>query len=176
MLNCIRRDDGYLEDFMAEGYAPCSSEIRQISTIRKLYEQQLEMYQNKTHRVDDRIVSIQQPYLRPIVRGKTKAPVEFGTKFDLRTTRAEPCRMHVNAIVNGRGTILRECWSTRSTATVRTGSTVKIMVSGCQGQSLGDRVPNPFPERNGKSNTVITRTGLKLSGHSASANAAIASA
>ena len=38
MLNCIRRDDGYLEDFMAEGYAPCSSEIRQISTIRKLYE------------------------------------------------------------------------------------------------------------------------------------------
>ena len=83
MLNCIRRDDGYLEDFMAEGYAPCSSEIRQISTIRKLYEQQLEMYQNKTHRVDDRIVSIQQPYLRPIVRGKTKAPVEFGTKFDL---------------------------------------------------------------------------------------------
>lgn len=83
MLNCIRRDDGYLEDFMAEGYAPYSSEIRQITTIRKLYEQQLEMYQNKTHRVDDRIVSIQQPYLRPIVRGKTKAPVEFGTKFDL---------------------------------------------------------------------------------------------
>ena len=41
------------------------------------------MYQNKTNRVDDRIVSIQQLYLRPIVRGKTKAPVEFGTKFDL---------------------------------------------------------------------------------------------
>ena len=83
MLNCIKRDYGYLENFMSEGYAPYSSEIRQISTIRKLYEQQLEMYQNRTHRVDNRIVSIQQPYLRPIVRGKTKAPVEFGTKFDL---------------------------------------------------------------------------------------------
>ena len=83
MLNCIRRDNGYLEDFMSEGYAPYSNEIRQISTIRKLYEQQLEMYQNRTRRVDDRIVSIQQPYIRPIVRGKTKAPVEFGTKFDL---------------------------------------------------------------------------------------------
>ena len=39
MLNCILRDDGYLEDFMMEGYAPYSSEIRQISMIRKLYEQ-----------------------------------------------------------------------------------------------------------------------------------------
>ena len=24
-----------------------------------------------------------QPWIRPIVRGKTKAPVEFGAKFDL---------------------------------------------------------------------------------------------
>ena len=41
------------------------------------------MYQNHTHSVENRIVSIQQPYLRPIVRGKVKAPVEFGAKFDL---------------------------------------------------------------------------------------------
>ena len=179
MLNCIRRDDGYLEDFMAEGYAPCSSEIRQISTIRKLYEQQLEMYQNKTHRVDDRIVSIQQPYLRPIVRGKTKAPVEFGTKFDLSLDEHGMGRIEKISFdpYNESGTLQDACERYRErTGTVRTGSTVKIMVSGCQGQSLGDRVPNPFPERNGKSNTVITRTGLKLSGHSASANAAIASA
>ena len=27
--------------------------------------------------------SISQPWLRPIVRGKVKAPVEFGAKFDL---------------------------------------------------------------------------------------------
>ena len=41
------------------------------------------MYQNKTHSVDNRIVSIAQPWIRPIVRGKTKSPVEFGAKFDL---------------------------------------------------------------------------------------------
>ncbi|MQN00728.1 MAG: transposase [bacterium LCO1.1] len=41
------------------------------------------MYDNKTHKVADRIVSIAQPYIRPIVRGKTKSPVEFGIKFDL---------------------------------------------------------------------------------------------
>jgi hypothetical protein len=41
------------------------------------------MYEEKTHSVKNRIVSIGQPYLRPIVRGKAKNPVEFGAKFDL---------------------------------------------------------------------------------------------
>ena len=35
------------------------------------------------HSAENRIVSISQPWIRPIVRGKTKAPVEFGAKFDL---------------------------------------------------------------------------------------------
>ena len=38
--------------------------------------------QKKIH-TKERIVSISQPWLRPIVRGKAKAPVEFGAKFDL---------------------------------------------------------------------------------------------
>lgn len=41
------------------------------------------MFGKKPHRVKDRIVSISQPYIRPIVRGKVKTPVEFGIKFDL---------------------------------------------------------------------------------------------
>ena len=41
------------------------------------------MYDNRVHSVPDRIVSISQPYIRPIVRGKAKAPVEFGAKLDL---------------------------------------------------------------------------------------------
>ena len=38
------------------------------------------MYDENIHSVDDRIVSIAQPHLRPIVRGKTNTPVEFGAK------------------------------------------------------------------------------------------------
>jgi hypothetical protein len=45
--------------------------------------QQKYMYDNNVHSVPDRIVSISQPYIRPIVRGKAAAPVEFGAKFDL---------------------------------------------------------------------------------------------
>ncbi|MBQ4485692.1 MAG: transposase, partial [Oscillospiraceae bacterium] len=33
--------------------------------------------------VEDRIVSISQPHIRPIVRGKAKSPVEFGAKYDV---------------------------------------------------------------------------------------------
>ena len=36
-----------------------------------------------SHSVDNRIVSIAQPWIRSIVRGKTKSPVEFGAKIDL---------------------------------------------------------------------------------------------
>ena len=52
-------------------------------TINKLYEHQQYMYDNKIHSVEYRIVSITQPWLRPIVRGKVKTPVEFGAKLDL---------------------------------------------------------------------------------------------
>jgi hypothetical protein len=41
------------------------------------------MYKTKTHRVDDRFVSIHQPHVRPLVRGKSKADVEFGAKIHL---------------------------------------------------------------------------------------------
>ena len=40
------------------------------------------MFDHKTHSVTDRIVSISQPWIRPIVRGKANASVEFGAKLD----------------------------------------------------------------------------------------------
>lgn len=93
----IRRDIGYLENFIQDGYAPTSKESTLLLTIYKLYEQQQYMYQNKTHSVDNHIVSIAQPWIRPIVRGKTKSPVEFGAKFDLSYRTRENrkyCKMH----------------------------------------------------------------------------------
>ena len=54
-----------------------------LGIVRSLFEQQKCMFDNRTHSVDNRIVSLSQPYLRPIVRGKIKAPVEFGAKLDI---------------------------------------------------------------------------------------------
>jgi len=41
------------------------------------------MYINGVKRVDNRIVSISQPHIRPIVRGKAGKAVEFGAKISL---------------------------------------------------------------------------------------------
>jgi len=49
--------------------------------IQTLFEQQLEMFKTHTHTVEHRIVSIHQPHVRPIVRGKASAQVEFGSKI-----------------------------------------------------------------------------------------------
>ena len=82
-LSYVRRDIGYLEGYFSQGYVPDTKEIPVILTIFKLYEQQEYMYRNKVHSVPERIVSISQPWIRPIVRGKVKAPVEFGAKLDV---------------------------------------------------------------------------------------------
>jgi transposase, IS5 family len=54
-----------------------------LLVIATVYEQQLSMYENKQQRVDDRIVSLTQPHIRPIVRGKAGTPVEFGAKLSV---------------------------------------------------------------------------------------------
>ena len=58
-------------------------ERERLLTIYTFHEQQKEMLDNKTHSVEDRIVSLSQPWIRPIVRGKTKAPTEFGAKISI---------------------------------------------------------------------------------------------
>ena len=58
-------------------------ELELLDIIRKIYTQQQEMYDNKSHTVKDRIVSIHQPYIRPMVRGKAGKDVEFGAKTSL---------------------------------------------------------------------------------------------
>ena len=41
------------------------------------------MYRNKTNKIESRIVSLSQPHIRPIVRGKAGAQTEFGAKLTI---------------------------------------------------------------------------------------------
>jgi hypothetical protein len=54
-----------------------------LLVINTLYEQQKQMHKTRQHKVEDRIVSIHQPHVRPIVRGKAQAKVEFGAKIHI---------------------------------------------------------------------------------------------
>lgn len=57
--------------------------IVRLDTIRKVLEQQTFMIETGTHSVEDRIVNLRQSHVRPIVRGKVNAPVEFGQKVSV---------------------------------------------------------------------------------------------
>jgi len=56
-------------------------QYKYLLVVSTLYYQQKQMYDSGTHSVEDRIVSIHQPHVRPIVRGKSQAKVEFGAKI-----------------------------------------------------------------------------------------------
>jgi hypothetical protein len=58
-------------------------QYKYLLVIQTLYEQQLYMFNERVHSIDHRIVSIHQPHVRPIVRGKTNANVEFGAKIQV---------------------------------------------------------------------------------------------
>jgi IS5 family transposase len=62
---------------------PSPLNVRDLKTfwiVQEIYRQQKEMYNNRNHQVSDRIVSVAQPYVRPIVRGKAGKHTEFGAK------------------------------------------------------------------------------------------------
>ena len=54
-----------------------------LKEIPKVYSQQKEMFENDRNSCENRIVSLEQPHVRPIVRGKRPNPTEFGQKVHL---------------------------------------------------------------------------------------------
>lgn len=87
LLECVNRDikhiDNMLDIFEMNGapFPLIYSEQRLLWIIRTAYLQQKFMYDTVTKSCSDRIVSIFQPHVRPIPRGKTKAQIEFGSKL-----------------------------------------------------------------------------------------------
>lgn len=86
-LNYLKRNlttiDSLLDQEKTELNLLNSKELRQLWIIRELYNQQQCMYENRKHTHPDRIVSLSQPHVRAIVRGKARNRVEFGAKLSL---------------------------------------------------------------------------------------------
>ena len=78
-LSYLRRNLLAIEKMGAAEPLPEALKAR-LAVIKSLYGQQSEMYAEKKHSVADRIVSLHSPWVRPIIRGKANAPVEFGAK------------------------------------------------------------------------------------------------
>ena len=83
-LQYIKRNLSDIEKLIEEGAHLENLSIREdkkLLVATEIYRQQLLMYENKTKRVDERIVSLSQPHVRPIMRGKPRQATEFGEKL-----------------------------------------------------------------------------------------------
>jgi transposase, IS5 family len=58
-------------------------DLERFKTIRKVFEQQKQLHEDPKSKIEDRIVSLHQPHIRPIVRGKENKRVEFGPKVNM---------------------------------------------------------------------------------------------
>ena len=103
MLGCLHRDILTLMDLTAGENRSRLDYLRKdqrrvLDATMKMYFQQEQMHSTGEHRCDDRIVSIFQPHVRPIVRGKASAKTEFGAKIGV-------------SVVNGYNFIDHHSWN-----------------------------------------------------------------
>ena len=151
-LQYVRRNLGIV-DRMLQGATLGAESLSQrkqklLTTIRKLVDQQTAMYKTKTHSVADRIVNLYQPHVRPIVRGKAGAAVEFGAKVAI-------------SLENGYSRIEKLSWDAYNEA-----GTLKETVegykrrNGCYPEAiLADRI-----YRNRDNLAYCKKYGIRLSG------------
>ena len=85
-LRCLQADFQIFLDFLGRQtgtFLSCFSrrDYKCLRAAFKMYGQQKMMFGQNVRSCADRIISIYRPHLRPIVRGKAKARVEFGAKI-----------------------------------------------------------------------------------------------
>ncbi len=85
-LQYLRRNSSHIEKLLdAVSCPPFPLEYklqRQYWILQLLYHQQKGMYQNKERRCEDRIVSVSQPHVCPIVRGKAGKSTDLKSQVE----------------------------------------------------------------------------------------------
>ena len=171
-LAYLRRDLDAIDGKLSLGKNLPPRQAERLDTIRTVYEQQKYMYDNRTHSVPDRIVSVSQPFVRPIVRGKAGKPVSLARSWtsvsltDGRgwsavlltpTMRQEICGKWQSGSERERGITPAGSWRTKSTETGRISA-------------IARRMGSVFPARLwGGPRRVKPETRLRTIGMSASA-------
>ena len=85
-LAYLRRNLSHIDVLLTKGASLSQlsrHNYRMLLVVSELLRQQQLMYQSRSRRIDDRIVNLTQPHVRPMVRGKAGTPVEFGAKISV---------------------------------------------------------------------------------------------
>jgi hypothetical protein len=119
-----------------------------LETIRSIAEQQRWHFENPGKPIPNRIVSVSQPHVRPIVRGKARSEVEFGQKLSL-------------SIVDGYTFIESQRWDNFAE-----GGTLKASVEKYRGRhgAYPEAVLADKTYRNRKNINYCKSLGIRLSG------------
>jgi len=81
----VKRNIATIDD-MGKGIAsdPLSARLKNdLVVVREILRQQIYLYRNNTHSIPGKILSISQPHVRAIARGKARGNFEFGAKISV---------------------------------------------------------------------------------------------
>lgn len=149
-LSYIRKNLSSAENLIKQGHYNLltTKQKREFETIKTLYKQQKYMIDNHTNSVENRIVSISQDYVRPIVRGKAKARVEFGAKVAI-------------SVINGYAFVDTLSWESYNESTdLETVIESYRKTYGCYPEAvMVDKI-----YRNQKNITFCNSKGIRISG------------
>jgi hypothetical protein len=82
-LQYIKRNLAHIEQLIESGATWESLSKKPYKTLlvlTEVYRQQLWLFENNKQSISDYLVSLSQPHIRPMIRGKAGKPVEFGAK------------------------------------------------------------------------------------------------
>jgi hypothetical protein len=104
LLESVKRNINFIKKMLPDSevlelgkdYPLKKKDLLLFEVIQKVYLQQKQMYDDKTNSCSDRIVSIYQPHVRPILRGKQNARVEFGSKLGVSLDNGFAYLNHLN--------------------------------------------------------------------------------
>ena len=110
-LGYLRRNLQFIEKMLEEGVELSNRNAKLHEAIRVLYEQQRWMHKHKTHSVENRIVNLHQPHIRPIPRGKANAKTEFGAKLTISVVNGYAFADHISYDNFNEGVLLADAIS-----------------------------------------------------------------
>ena len=106
-LRYLRRNLSHIEKLVNDKQISLKpKEHKYMFVIHEVYRQQLQMWNEGSHSIDHRIVSIHQPHVRPIVRGKARNKTEFGAKLHLSLVDGFAFVDHLSWEAYNEGTLL----------------------------------------------------------------------
>ena len=100
-LQYLCRDIGYIAKLVQDGVKLTQKQKDSMNLLTTVYEQQHIMFETNTHSIPRRIVSLSQPFVRPIVRGKARGRPPKDKELSRQTKQEEYQNICDRNIVEG---------------------------------------------------------------------------